>query len=137
LCPILQSKVSPFLPARLWQNAPGPMYVDDTCIDCDTCRWMCPEVFTAAGGKSAVYHQPSHEGEKRSAFRAMVSCPTGSIRTEKGDMLLADVIEHEFPLAIDPQGLPGVYHLGYAPSLRGPPCGVHGEVLVVPCRKRL
>ena len=27
------------------ENVPGDVYVDDTCINCDTCRWMSPGVF--------------------------------------------------------------------------------------------
>src|SRR5205085_8885520 len=29
----------------LKENAPGPLYVDETCIDCDTCRQMAPEIY--------------------------------------------------------------------------------------------
>ena len=31
---------------RLPHNAPGDFFVDSTCIDCDTCRWMAPATFT-------------------------------------------------------------------------------------------
>ncbi|MGB5768342.1 MAG: ferredoxin, partial [Crocosphaera sp.] len=30
---------------RRSENIPGNFYVDSTCIDCDTCRWMSPTVF--------------------------------------------------------------------------------------------
>ena len=36
------------------QNAPGLLYVDERCINCQTCRWMAPETFTLEEGKSAV-----------------------------------------------------------------------------------
>ena len=29
------------------ENVPGDLFVDHTCIDCDTCRWMAPGVFDA------------------------------------------------------------------------------------------
>jgi hypothetical protein len=31
------------------QNVNGDFYVDSSCIDCDTCRWMTPEVFNRLG----------------------------------------------------------------------------------------
>ncbi len=37
------------------------LFVDETCIDCDTCRWMQGDVFVHAGGKSAVARQPETE----------------------------------------------------------------------------
>ena len=46
---------------RRTENISGNFYVDTTCIDCDTCRWMAPEVFTQKGEQSAVYHQPPNE----------------------------------------------------------------------------
>ncbi|WP_254721708.1 ferredoxin [Kovacikia minuta] len=45
------------------ENVSGDFYVDRTCIDCDTCRWMAPEVFRSEGDQSAVYHQPRTESE--------------------------------------------------------------------------
>jgi hypothetical protein len=30
---------------RRAENVPGNIYVDTTCINCDTCRWMSPGVF--------------------------------------------------------------------------------------------
>ena len=32
--------------ARVEENAPGPFYVDSTCIDCDVCRDAAPANFT-------------------------------------------------------------------------------------------
>jgi len=51
--------------------------------------------------------------EKRAAYAAMVSCPTGSIRLEQPDPLVTQVIESAFPLAIDSNRLPTVFHLGH------------------------
>ena len=36
--------VAPFKRPRA-QNVPGNLYVDESCIDCDACRWICPSVF--------------------------------------------------------------------------------------------
>lgn len=97
--------------AKRQNNAPGNLFVDRSCIDCDTCRWMAPTVFKRDGDGSIVYHQPEGEEEKRRAFEAMVACPTGSIRLEKPDPLMKAVI-NDFPLRVD-EAVPNVYHLGF------------------------
>jgi glyoxylase-like metal-dependent hydrolase (beta-lactamase superfamily II)/ferredoxin len=95
------------LKKRLAANAPGDFYVDSTCIDCDTCRWMAPETFDDRDEKSYVHHQPQTPAESKRALMALVACPTASIGTvEKHDM--APVIA-AFPDLIDDQ----VYHCGY------------------------
>uniref|UniRef100_M4D4P8 Uncharacterized protein n=1 Tax=Brassica campestris TaxID=3711 RepID=M4D4P8_BRACM len=33
---------------RRTQNVEGDIYVDSTCIDCDTCRWMVPVRFNSS-----------------------------------------------------------------------------------------
>jgi glyoxylase-like metal-dependent hydrolase (beta-lactamase superfamily II)/ferredoxin len=69
-------------PARRYpDNAPGDFYVDDTCIDCDACRRIAPEVFAEASDHSFVRSQPSSEPVRRRALMALVACPTGSIGT--------------------------------------------------------
>src|SRR6185295_11607823 len=64
---------------RLPANAPGDLYVDSTCIDCDTCRWMAPETFDRAGEQSRVFHQPADDESRRRALMALLACPTASI----------------------------------------------------------
>ena len=50
----------------------------------------------------------------RRAVQAMVTCPSGSIRTSAPlRRLVRTVAEEDFPMAVDAQRLPGVYHLGY------------------------
>jgi glyoxylase-like metal-dependent hydrolase (beta-lactamase superfamily II)/ferredoxin len=66
---------------RLPQNVAGDFFVDDTCIDCDTCRAVAPETFRDHGAQSSVHHQPAAPDERRRALRALVACPTGSIGT--------------------------------------------------------
>jgi len=65
---------------RLPQNVPGDFYVDSTCIDCDTCRFVAADVFARSegAGMSYVRVQPPDEGHKR-AMMALVACPTASI----------------------------------------------------------
>lgn len=95
------------LERRLAGNAPGDLFVDDTCIDCGTCRWMAPEVFRSHGDQSVVGAQPVEEGARRRAHEALLSCPTGSI----GSPDRAGVIEasRAFPRPF----APGVLHCGY------------------------
>ena len=73
------------LKERLPDNAPGPFYVDSTCIDCDACRRIAPAVFAEASDHSYVARQPGDESERRRALMALVSCPTGSIGTAARD----------------------------------------------------
>ena len=35
-------------------NVPGPIFVDTTCIDCDTCRQLAPATFAEAAEYSFV-----------------------------------------------------------------------------------
>ncbi|WP_442786427.1 MBL fold metallo-hydrolase [Leptothoe sp. PORK10 BA2] len=69
------------LKARRPENVEGDIFVDTTCIDCDTCRWMAPDVFGRAGSMSAVHTQPMTSEERIQALKALLSCPTASIGT--------------------------------------------------------
>ncbi|KAG6654750.1 hypothetical protein CIPAW_05G167600 [Carya illinoinensis] len=94
------------------QNVDGEFFVDHTCIDCDACRWMAPQTFTRVDEQSAVLKQPTCEEERLKALQALISCPTSSIRTEKPPSDILHV-QKTFPLPIDEQSVPGVYHCGY------------------------
>jgi glyoxylase-like metal-dependent hydrolase (beta-lactamase superfamily II)/ferredoxin len=96
------------LTQRRPENVAGDLYVDTTCIDCDTCRWMAPTVFHRAQGQSAVYHQPTDDRECRQALQALLACPTASIGTLEPP---ADIkaVQQSFPLPV----LDQVYHCGY------------------------
>jgi glyoxylase-like metal-dependent hydrolase (beta-lactamase superfamily II)/ferredoxin len=71
------------LEARLSQNADGEFYVDDTCIDCDTCRQIAPSIYARSSQieQSYVHRQPGSEAEELRALMALVACPTASIGT--------------------------------------------------------
>lgn len=92
---------------RLPDNAAGDFFVDSTCIDCDTCRQLAPDIFGETGEFAFVKRQPSSEIERRSAFRAVLSCPTGSIGF-LGTPSPAIAAE-DFPLAIEQP----VYYCGF------------------------
>ena len=89
---------------RRAENVPGPAFVDSTCIDCDTCRWMAPETFGRRGRQSAVVQQPASPEEEARAARAAVACPTASIAAP--GMAAA---AREFPVPISGE----VSHCGY------------------------
>jgi glyoxylase-like metal-dependent hydrolase (beta-lactamase superfamily II)/ferredoxin len=91
---------------RLKENAPGPLYVDETCIDCDTCRQMAPEIYGETRGLSYVMRQPESPDERMRALQALVACPTASIGGAKGP-------EVERALAAFPERILGpVYDCG-------------------------
>lgn len=90
------------------ENVNGDFYVDTTCIDCDTCRWMAPQVFSRIGEQSAVYHQPTNETERLAALQALLSCPTSSIGTVETPKDIKS-IQQSFPILIDEN----IYYCGY------------------------
>lgn len=71
------------------ENVPGSFFVDDTCIDCDTCRQVAPLTFVDAGGHSAVQVQPVDPAALRAAARAVLCCPTNSIGSEHPELVKA------------------------------------------------
>lgn len=84
---------------RLPTNVEGDYFVDSSCIDCDACRQLAPEVFASRGDQSAVVHQPVGEAERLRAAKALVSCPTASIGTVSKADLRAAI--HGLPEAVD------------------------------------
>jgi glyoxylase-like metal-dependent hydrolase (beta-lactamase superfamily II)/ferredoxin len=68
---------------RLPHNADGDFFVDDACIDCDTCRSLAPSVFGRAADfeQSFVERQPLSAEDHQRALMALVSCPTAAIGT--------------------------------------------------------
>lgn len=93
---------------RRAENVAGDFYVDRTCIDCDTCRWMAPDVFHSAGDQSAVYHQPANDTERLKAMQALLSCPTASIGTVEKPQDIKEA-QQSFPILV----AENVYHCGY------------------------
>lgn len=63
------------------ENVPGRYYIDSSCIDCDQCRVMAPDLFVrnADTGLSYVQRQPVTEAEIALAEEAMAACATESI----------------------------------------------------------
>ena len=74
------------LQQRLPENVPGDFFVDSTCIDCDTCSQLAPNIFRDHGDQCSVYRQPETAEETKLALMSLVACPTGSIgATHKHD----------------------------------------------------
>lgn len=99
------------LSLRREENVSGDFYVDTSCIDCDTCRWMAPETFGRKNNKSNVYKQPKTDSQRRKAYHALISCPTQSIGTEA--VKRPSEVMNDFPLLISDN----VYHLGFHSNL--------------------
>lgn len=98
------------LVARLPANVAGDFFVDASCIDCGTCRWVAPASFASAGEASCVSRQPADAAERRRAELALIACPVGAIGTvERHDLRAA---RDAFPEAIDGP----VHHCGYHAS---------------------
>ncbi len=96
------------LKQRRTENVEGNFYVDSSCIDCDTCRWMAGDVFKREGSQSAVYQQPQQAESILKAMQALLSCPTASIGTVTKPTDIKQV-QQTFPLPIQDN----VYHCGY------------------------
>jgi glyoxylase-like metal-dependent hydrolase (beta-lactamase superfamily II)/ferredoxin len=84
---------------RLPTNAPGPVFVDRTCIDCAACRRLAPSVFDDAGGRSYVRRQPYTDEEIVQTLQAVVACPVGAIGDQRRRSLTNAAAS--FPLRID------------------------------------
>ena len=96
---------------RLAANAPGPWFVDDTCIDCDASRQCAPELFAELDGQSVVIRQPEAAAELAAAARAMLACPTGSIG-RSGEPPGELDLDRLFPQELED----GVHYCGYNAS---------------------
>lgn len=95
---------------RFPENVPGEFFVERSCIDCDTCRQLAPEVFARrADSQSFVCRQPVTGDERRRALMALVACPSSAIGTTPKAPDIAEGIS-AFPARIDGD----VYDCGYA-----------------------
>lgn len=91
--------------SRLPQNAPGPWYVDSTCIDCDLCRETAPTVFRRDedNGNSIVFHQPETEEELKLAEEAKDGCPVEAIGSD-GDAVPVEAAKPSEATELPPDG---------------------------------
>src|SRR5688572_2621537 len=69
-------------PVRNADSAPGDWYIDTACIDCGASRHVAPGLIVERNGKSVFARQPGTHEERLSAWRAVLVCPTASVRSE-------------------------------------------------------
>lgn len=62
-------------------NAPGPYYVDDSCISCGVCIETAPDNFDLDDytDQAYVFKQPENRDERDECRLAMNSCPADAI----------------------------------------------------------
>lgn len=93
----------------LARNAPGDLFVDESCIACDTCRRFAPETFGGDEDEVAfVQRQPSDPDQRRRALLALVSCPVAAIGSR------SKVGVAEAAAALPEEIAPGLFDCGYA-----------------------
>ena len=85
----------------------GDFYVDETCINCGTCRFIAPDTFNDNNKKSRVYNQPETKEQKHRALMAMISCPVSSIGTEEKNDLSKAITSYPDPVDEN------VFHCGF------------------------
>jgi glyoxylase-like metal-dependent hydrolase (beta-lactamase superfamily II) len=69
-------------PTRNPDSAPGDWYIDTACIDCGASRHVAPGLVVERHGKSVFARQPATAEERLAAWRAVLVCPTASVRSE-------------------------------------------------------
>jgi glyoxylase-like metal-dependent hydrolase (beta-lactamase superfamily II) len=69
-------------PTRNTDSAPGDWYIDTACIDCGASRHVAPNLIAERHGKSVFVRQPTTREEQLAAWRAVLVCPTASVRSE-------------------------------------------------------
>lgn len=96
---------------RVLEDAPGDLFVDSSCIACDTCRRVAPGTYGGGAWDSAfVARQPGSTEKWHRALMALVSCPVAAIGTAR--KMPASEAARAFP---DPvPGADGVFQCGYA-----------------------
>lgn len=55
----------------------------ETCIGCELCPSICPEVFQMEGDKAVVIADPVPDQAEETARQAADSCPTDAIAIEE------------------------------------------------------
>ena len=93
------------MPRRNPDSAPGDWYIDTACINCAASRHVAPGLIVERGDRSVFARQPANAEEELMAWRAVLVCPTASVRNEK---------RPKRPHGIFPQELaPAVYRCGF------------------------
>lgn len=96
---------------RLAANAPGPFFVDASCIHCGTCWQFDPQHFAPSAGHSHVQRQPQGAQECRQALLALQACPVAAIGTSAE--LHAQMPLDGFPTLVVRHPAGDVYYCGW------------------------
>jgi glyoxylase-like metal-dependent hydrolase (beta-lactamase superfamily II)/ferredoxin len=104
---------------RLAANAPGPFYVDASCIDCGTCWRWDPDHFAPGAGQARVDRQPEVEAATVRALMAQQACPVAAIGSP-GELLRrysATLALEGFPALLVQHPLGQIHYCGWASRL--------------------
>jgi len=63
-------------------SAPGDWYIDTACIDCGASRHVAPGLVVERNEKSVFARQPDTPADRLAAWRAVLVCPTASVRSD-------------------------------------------------------
>ena len=63
-------------------SAPGNWYIDTACIDCGAACHVAPDLIEERNGKSVFARQPTTREDEIAVWRAVLVCPTASVRSE-------------------------------------------------------
>ncbi|PMS38042.1 MBL fold metallo-hydrolase [Trinickia symbiotica] len=69
-------------PPRNTDSVPGEWYIDTACINCGASRHVAPGLIEERNDKSVFVRQPVTPEEQLAAWRAVLVCPTASVRSE-------------------------------------------------------
>ncbi len=69
-------------PTRNTDSVPGEWYIDTACINCGASRHVAPGLIVERNDKSIFARQPATPEEQLAAWRAVLVCPTASVRSE-------------------------------------------------------
>jgi glyoxylase-like metal-dependent hydrolase (beta-lactamase superfamily II)/ferredoxin len=93
-------------PIRNPDSAAGDWYIDTACIDCGAARHVAPDLIIERNGKSVFARQPTTPEERLAAWRAVLVCPTASVRSQSKQPRPQEII---FPQQITD----GVWRCGF------------------------
>ena len=97
---------------RSIDNAPGPFFVDSTCINCGSCWYIDPEHFAQNGSHSSVCKQPKGKEEIDKALLAMIDCPVAAIGAPK--QITQGLCSDLFPVLITKHLEGEIYYCGWS-----------------------
>ncbi|MEM5438714.1 MBL fold metallo-hydrolase [Paraburkholderia diazotrophica] len=69
-------------PPRNTDSVPGEWYIDTACINCGASRHVAPGLIAERNDRSVFVRQPVTSEEQLAVWRAVLVCPTASVRSE-------------------------------------------------------